>query len=77
MMDTKDTAETTKPSVAAAKPVPEPTCASEPYPETVPLVTLTGIKHKDDSLDLSGLGAAFGELRPGTLEGKEKEKGKA
>ena len=72
-MDTKDTAETTAPSVAPAKPVPAPKPASEPEPEVlVPSVPLSGLR--GDSLD--GLGVAFSGLSVGGLEGKEKEKEK-
>ena len=72
-MDTKDTAETTAPSVAPAKPAPAPKPASEPEPEVpVPSVPLRGLR--DDSLD--GLGVAFSGLSAGGPEGKEKEKAK-
>ena len=55
-MDTKDTAETTAPSVAPAKPAPAAKPAGEPEPEVpVPSVPLSGLR--DDSLD--GLGVAF------------------
>ena len=64
-MDTKDTAQTTAPSVAPAKPAPEPEV-------TVPSVPLSGLR--DDSLD--GLGVAFSGLSVGGPEGKEKEKEK-
>ena len=62
--------------MAPAKPAPEPTLAGVPHPGPVLSVYLSGTK--DDSLDLSGLGAAFTELRVGTVESKqmEKEKGK-
>ena len=75
-MDTKDNVEKTEPSLAPAKPAPKLTPAREPYAEPVPSVSLSGTK--DDSLDLSGLGAAFSDLRVGTPQGKEmeKEKGK-
>ena len=74
-MDTKDTAETTAPSVAPSKPAPKPTPAGEPHlDEPVLSVLLSGTK--DESLDLSGLGAAFSELRVGSPKGKEKEKEK-
>ena len=73
-MDTKDTAETTQPSVAPAKPTPEPIAAGEPHPRLVPLVPLSGTK--DNQLDLNGLGAAFSEFRVGTPEGKQKQKEK-
>ena len=59
-MDTKDTAETTEPSLAPAKPPPEPSYSKE----------------KEELLDLSGMEVAFSELRVGTIEGKEKEKWK-
>ena len=72
-MDTKDTAETTAPSVAPAKPAPAPKPAGEPEPEVpVPSVPLSGLR--DDSLD--GLGVAFSGLSVGGHEGKEKEKEK-
>ena len=72
-MDTKDTAETTAPSVAPAKPAPAPKSAGEPEPEEpVPSVPLSGLG--DDSLE--GLRAAFSGLTVGGLEGKEKEKEK-
>ena len=72
-MDTKDTAETTAPSVAPAKPAPAPKPAGEPEPEVpVPSVPLSGLR--DDSLD--GLGVAFSGLSVGGPEGKEKEKEK-
>ena len=48
-MDTKDTAETTAPSVAPAKPALAPKPAGEPEPEKpVPSVPLSGLG--DDSL---------------------------
>ena len=72
-MDTKDTAETTAPSVAPAKPAPAPKPAGEPEPEVpVPSVPLSGRKH--DSLD--GLGVAISGLSVEGPEGKEKEKEK-
>ena len=72
-MDTKDTAETTAPSVAPAKPAPAPKPAGEPEPEVpVPSVPLSGLR--DDSLD--GLGVAFSGLSVRGPEGKEKEKEK-
>ena len=72
-MDTKDTAETTAPSVAPLKPAPAPKPAGEPEPELpVPSVPLSGLR--DDSLD--GLGVAFSGLSVGGPEGKETEKGK-
>ena len=74
-MDTKDTAETTVPSVAPAKHVPKPKTAGELHPEDhVISKPLSG--PKNITLDLSGLGAAFSGLRVGSLEGKEKEKEK-
>ena len=70
-MDTKDTAETTVPSVAPAKPAPAPESACEPEPEEpVPSMPLSGLGH--DSLE--GLTAAFSGLSFGGPEGKEKEK---
>ena len=70
-MDIKDTAETTAPSLAPAKPAPAPKPAGEPEPEvSVPSVFLSGLR--DDSLD--GLGFAFSGLSVGGPEGKEKEK---
>ena len=72
-MDTKDTSETTVPSVAPAKPAPAPKPAGEPEPqEPVPSVPLSGLG--DDSLE--GLRAAFSVLSVGGREGKEKEKEK-
>ena len=58
-MDTKDTAETTAPSVAPAKPAPAPKPAGEPErQEPVPSVPLSGLG--DDSLE--GLRAASSGL---------------
>ena len=72
-MDTKDTAETTVPSVAPAKPAPAPKPAGEPEPEgPVPSVPLSGLR--DDCL--KGLRAAFSGLSVRGPEGKEKEKEK-
>ena len=72
-MDTEDTAETTAPSVAPAKPAPAPKPAGEPEPEEpVPLVPLSGLGN--DSLE--GLRAAFSGLSVRGPEGKEKEKEK-
>ena len=72
-MDTKETAETTAPSVAPARPAPAPKTAGEPEPEVpVPSVPLSGLR--DDSLN--GLGVAFSGLSVGGPEGKEKEKEK-
>ena len=72
-MDTKDTAETTAPSLAPPKPALKPKVAAEPEPENpVPSVPLSGLKN--DSLGT--LGAAFSELRVGTPDGKKKEKEK-
>ena len=72
-MDTKDTAETTAPSVAPAKPAPAPKPAGEPEPEEpVPSVPLSGLG--DDSLE--GLRGAFSGLSVRGPEGKEKEKEK-
>ena len=72
-MDSKDTAETTAPSVAPAKPAPVPKPAGEPEPEVpVPSVPLSGLS--DDSLD--GLGVAFSGLSVRGPEGKETEKEK-
>ena len=69
-MDTKDSAETTGPSVAPAKPAPAPKPAGEPEPEElVPSVPLSGLE--DDSLE--GLRAAFSGLSVRGPEGKEKE----
>ena len=71
-METKETAETTAPSVAPAKPAPKPG-PGEPEPEEpVPSVPLSGLG--DDSLE--GLGAAFSGLSVGGPEGKKKEKEK-
>ena len=72
-MDTKDTAETTAPSVAPAKPAPAPIPAGELEPEEpVPSVPLSGLG--DDSLE--GLRTAFSGLSVGGPEGKKKEKEK-
>ena len=72
-MDTKDTAETTAPSVPPAKPAPAPNPAGEPEPEVaVPSVPLSGLR--EDSLD--GLGVAFISPSVGGPEGKEKQKEK-
>ena len=72
-MDTKDTAATTAPSVAPAKPAPAPKPAGEPEPqEHVPSVPLSGLG--DDSLE--GFRAAFSLPSVGRPEGKEKEKEK-
>ena len=72
-MDTKDSAETTGPSVASAKPEPAPKPGGEPEPEEpVPSVPLSGLG--DDSPE--GLRAAFSGLSVGGPEGKEKEKAK-
>ena len=72
-MDTKDTAETTVPSVAPAKPAPAPKPVGEPEPEEpVPSVPLSGLR--DDSLE--GLRAAFSGLSVRGPEGKETEKEK-
>ena len=72
-MDTKDTVETTAPSVAPAKPAPLPKPAGEPKRDKpVPSVPLSGLW--DDSLE--GLRAAFSGLSVGGPEGKEKEKEK-
>ena len=69
-MDTKDTAETTVPSVEPAKPAPAPKPASEPEPEEpVPSVPLRGLR--DDPVE--GLRAAFSSLSVRVPEGKEKE----
>ena len=72
-MDTKDTAETTAPSLAPAKPVPAPEPAGErESEEPVPSVPLSGLG--DDSL--KGLRTAFSGLSVGGPEGKKKEKEK-
>ena len=72
-MDIKDTAETTAPSVAPAKPAPAPKPAREPEPEVpVPSLPLSGLR--DDSLD--GLAVAFSGLSVRGLESKEKEREK-
>ena len=72
-MDTKDTDETTAPSVAPAKPAPARKPAGEPELEVpVPSVPLSGLE--DNSLD--GFGVAFRRLSVGGPEGKEKEKEK-
>ena len=70
-MDTKDTAETTTPSVTPARFTPKPKPAGETEPEDpVPSVPLIGLEDEP----LGSLGAAFGELHVRTLEGKAKEK---
>ena len=74
-MDTKDTAETTAPSVAPVKRAPKPKLAGGLHPED-PTSSVPLSEPKDDSLDLSDLGAAFSELRVGSPECKEKEKEK-
>ena len=72
-MDTKDTAETTGPSVASAKPAPAPKPAGEPESEKpVPSLPLSGLG--DDSRE--GLRAAFSGLSLRGPEGKENEKEK-
>ena len=73
-MDTKDTAETTAPSVAPAKPLaPAPKPANEPEAEDrVPSVPVSGLG--DDSLE--GLRAAFSGLSVRGPEGREKKKEK-
>ena len=72
-MDTKDTAETTAPSVAPPKPAPAAKHAGEPEPEVpVPSVPLSGLR--DDSLD--GLGVVFSGLSVRGPEGKENQKEK-
>ena len=72
-MDTKDTAETTAPSVAPAKPAPAPKPAGESEPEEpLPSVPLSGLG--DDSLE--GWRAAFSGLSVGGPKGKKKEKEK-
>ena len=69
-MDTKDTAETTAPSLAPAKPAPGPKPAGKPEPEEpVPSVPLSGLG--DDSLE--GLRAALSGLSVRGPEGEEKE----
>ena len=52
-MDTKEPAETAEPSVAPAKPAPEPTPAGVTYLGPVPSVPLSGTKGKDNSLESS------------------------
>ena len=72
-MDTKDTAETTAPSVAPAKPALAPKPAGEPEPEEpVPLLPLS--RPGDDSLE--GSRAALSGLSVRGPEGKEKGKEK-
>ena len=72
-MDTKDTTETTAPSVAPAEPAPAPKPAGEPEPEEpVPWVPLSGLR--DDSLE--GLKAAFSGLSVRGPEGNKREKEK-
>ena len=72
-MDTKDTAQTTAPSVAPAKPAPARKPAGEPEPEEpVPSVPLSGLG--DDSLE--GSRSAPSGLSVGGPEGKEKGKEK-
>ena len=70
-MDTKDTAETTAPSVAPAKLAPKPGPAGQLAPDNpVTSVPLSGLE--DDSL--GSLGAACSELHVRTPECKAKEK---
>ena len=70
-MDTKDTVETTAPSVAPAKPAPAPKPAGElEAEEPVPSLPLSGLG--EDSLE--GLRAAFSGLSVRGPEGKEKGK---
>ena len=72
-MDTKDTAETTAPSVAPAKPAPAPKPPGEPEPEVPgPSVPLGGLR--DDYLE--GFGVAFSGPSVEEPEGKEKEREK-
>ena len=72
-MDTKDTAETTAPSVAQAKPAPAPKPAGEPEPEEpVPSVPLSGL---GDHF-LEGLRAAFSGLSVAGPEGRKSEEEK-
>ena len=69
-MDTKDSAKTTAPSAAPAKPAPKPKPAGDPDPEQpVPSVPLSGLE--DDSPE--SLRAAFSGLFVGTPGGKVKE----
>ena len=56
MMDSKDTAETTPPSVVPAKPAPKPKPAGEPEPED-PVLSVPLSELEDDCL--GSLGAAF------------------
>ena len=70
-MDTKDTAETTEPSVAPAKLLPKPKPAAEPEREaSLPSEPLPGLG--DESL--RSLGAALSELHLRTPQGKAKKK---
>ena len=72
-MQTKDTAETTGPSVATAKPAPAPKPAGEPEPEE-PVRSLPFSWLGDDSRE--GLRAAFSGPSVRGPEGKQKEKEK-
>ena len=72
-MDTKDTAETTAPSVAPAKPAPAPKPAGElELEEPVPSVPLSGL----GMIPWRARRAAFSGLSVGGPEGKEKEREK-
>ena len=74
-METKNTAETTAPSVARAKPAPKFTPAGDPDREDpIPSVPLSG--PKNNLTDLSGLEVTFSGLRVGSLEGKRKRQKK-
>ena len=69
-MDTKDTAQTTAPSVAPPKPASKRRHAGEPQPQDpVRAVPLSGL----EDYSIGSLGAAFSGLHVQTPEGKAKE----
>ena len=70
-MDTKDTADTTAPSVAPAKPALAPKPAGEREPQE-PVTSVPLSRLGDESLE--GLRASFSGLSVRGPEGKQKEK---